>query len=376
VFTGRVTSSAITRTDQLFGVTATGDSVQRWTIDDGEVRVSVLSLGATVQSLEVPDGAGGRVDIVLGFDDVAGYQNTKTFAGAVVGRLANRLTDARFTLDGVEHEIVPNEGSVALHGGLDGFHRRIWSVEPYTAPDGGGEGLRLQLVSPDGDQGFPGRLEVTVDYLLVPGRRTLRIDYRATTDGPTVVNLTQHAYFNLAGSLPVGTASSPTLDGQQLQVDAAHYTPVDGRLLPSGEEAHTIGTSFDLRQPQPLDFLSLDHNLIVGDGLPVPPGQPLRWTAALEHKASGRRLEVLSTEPGIQVYTGGGLDGSEIGKGGIAYQQGAAICLETQHFPDAPNHPQFPSTTLRPGEEYVSRTEWRFGTAAQIPHPIEPHHHD
>ena len=358
-----MTSSAITYADQLFGVTATGESVQRWTMDDGEVRIQVLSLGAVIQSLEVPDGVGGRVDVVLGFDDVAGYQNTKTFAGAVVGRVANRLSEARFTLDGVEYSIVPNEGTTALHGGLDGFHRRIWSVEPYAEPEGTadrGEGLRLRLTSPDGDQGFPGKLDVTVDYLLVPGQRTLRIDYRATTDAPTVVNLTQHAYFNLAGSLPVGTAESPTLDGQQLQVDAAHYTPVDGKLLPSGEEAHTIGTSFDLREPQPLDFLNLDHNLILGDGLPVPPGEPLRWAAALEDPASGRRMEVLSTEPGIQVYTGAGLDGSEIGKGGIAYQKGAAICLETQHFPDAPNHPEFPSTTLRPGEEYLSRTEWRF----------------
>jgi aldose 1-epimerase len=359
-----VTSSDIAYTNQPFGVTATGESVERWTMDDGEIAIGVLSLGGIIQSLEVPDAAGERADIVLGFDDVAGYQNTKTFAGALIGRLANRLADSRFTLDGVEYSIVPNEGSTALHGGLDGFHRRIWAIEPYTEVDSGadapGIGLRLRLVSPDGDQGFPGELQVTVDYLLVPGQRRLKINYRATTDRPTVVNLTHHAYFNLAGSQPVGTATSPTLDGQQLQVAAAHYTPVDGRLLPSGEEAHTVGTSFDLREPQPLDFLNLDHNLIVGDGLPVPPGQPLRWAAALEHPASGRRMEVLSTEPGIQVYTGGGLDGTEIGKSGVAYQKGAGICLETQHFPDAPNHPEFPSTTLRPGEEYLSRTEWRF----------------
>jgi aldose 1-epimerase len=353
-----VTTSAISCTDQPFGVTATGEPVQRWTIDDGEVAVGVLSLGGIIQSLEVPDGAGGRVDVVLGFDDVAGYESTKTFAGALIGRLANRLTDARFTLDGVEYAVEPNEGSTALHGGREGFHRRIWAIEPHT--EGDAEGLRLRLVSPDGDQGFPGRLEVTVDYLLVPGQRCLRINYRARTDRPTVVNLTQHAYFNMAGSRPVGASISPTLDGQRLQVAAAHYTPVDGRLLPSGEEAHTVGTSFDLREPQPLDFLSLDHNLILGNGQPVPPGEPLRWAAALEHPASGRRMEVLSTEPGIQVYTGGGLDGTEVGKGGVAYQKGAGICLETQHFPDAPNHPEFPSTTLRPGEEFFSRTEWRF----------------
>jgi len=358
-----VTSSAIAYTEQPFGVTATGESVQRWTMDDGEIAVGVLSLGAIIHSLELPQSGvsqsgAGRVDVVLGFDDVAGYETSKTFAGAVVGRLANRLAESKFTLDGVEYSVVPNEGSTALHGGLDGFHRRIWEIEPHADADG--EGLRLRLVSPDGDQGFPGRLEVTVDYLLVPGQRRMKINYRAQTDRPTVVNLTQHAYFNLAGSLPIGTATSPTLDGQLLQVAAAHYTPVDGRLLPSGEEAHTVGTSFDLREPQPLDFLNLDHNLILGNGLPIPPGEPLRWAAALEDSVSGRRLEVLSTEPGIQVYTGGGLDGTEVGKGGIAYQKGAGICLETQHFPDAPNHPEFPSTMLRPGEEYLSRTEWHF----------------
>ncbi len=224
-----MTSSAIA-TQISFGVTATGESVQRWTIDDGDIRVGVLSLGGVIQSLEVPDAAGEQADIVLGFDDVAGYENSKTFAGSVVGRLANRLSNSRFTLDGVEYSIVPNEGDTALHGGLDGFHRRIWSVEPHA--EDGAEGLRLRLTSPDGDQGFPGRLDVIVDYLLVPGERRLRINYHAVTDKPTVVNLTQHAYFNLAGSLPVGTASSPTLDGQRIQVDAAHYTPVNGRLLP------------------------------------------------------------------------------------------------------------------------------------------------
>lgn len=369
-----MTSSAIAYTEQRFGVTATGESVQRWTMDDGEVTVGVLSLGAIIQSLDVPGPKGGRADVVLGFDDVAGYQASKTFAGAVIGRLANRLTEARFTLDGVEYSISPNEGNTALHGGADGFHRRIWAIEPYA--EGDAEGLRLRLVSPDGDQGFPGRLEVTVDYLLVPGQRCLRINYGAVTDRPTVVNLTQHSYFNLAGHLPVETASSPTLDGQLLQVAAAHYTPVDGRLLPSGEEAHTIGTSFDLREPRALDFLSLDHNLILGNGRPVPPAEPLRWAAALEDPASGRRMEVLSTEPGIQVYTGVGLDGTEVGKAGIAYQKGAGICLETQHFPDAPNHPEFPSTTLRPGEQYRSRTEWRFnpGPGSAPLDPVEHRH--
>jgi aldose 1-epimerase len=347
-----VTSSGIAYAEAGFGVTAAGESVTRWTIDDGELAVGVLSLGGIIHSLQVPDPAGRRDDVVLGFDDVAGYEASKGFVGALIGRLANRLAGGEFTLDGTRHRLATNERGNTLHGGPEGFHRRIWSIEPYA--DGTGTGLRLGLVSPDGDQGFPGRLEVTVDYLLVPGRRRLDIRYSARTDQATVVNLTQHAYFNL------GAAPAKGRDGHLLQVRADHYTPVDGRGLPSGEIAHVIGTSFDLNQPQSLDFLSLDHNLVLG--APVPPGGPLRPAATLVHPASGRRLEVFSTEPGIQVYTGGGLDGTELGKGAVRYQRGAGICLETQHFPDAPNQPDFPSTTLRPGEEFSSRTQWRFSS--------------
>jgi aldose 1-epimerase len=345
-----VTSSGITYAEADFGVTLSGEPVRKWTIDDGELAVGVLSLGGIIHSLHVPDSAGRRDDVVLGFDDLAGYEASRGFVGALIGRLANRVTGGTFTLDGTRYRLDPNEGDSTLHGGPDGFHRRIWSIEPYAGPVGAG--LRLRLVSPDGDQGFPGRLEVTVDYLLVPGRRRLKIHYGARTDRVTVLNLTQHAYFNLSGAPAKG------LDGHLLQVCADHYTPVDGRGLPSGEIAHVIGTSFDLNQPQSLDFLNLDHNLVLGD--PVPAGAPLRWAAALEHPASGRRLEVLSSEPGIQIYTGGGLDGTELGKGDVRYQRGAGVCLETQHFPDSPNHPRFPSTTLRPGEEFSSRTEWRF----------------
>jgi aldose 1-epimerase len=347
-----VTSSGITYAEAGFGVTASGESVSKWTIDDGELAVGVLSLGGIIHSLHAPDSGGQRDDVVLGFDQVAGYEASRGFVGALIGRLANRVAGGRFSLDGVRYELATNEGDTTLHGGPGGFHRRIWSVEPHADADGAG--LRLGLVSPDGDQGFPGRLEVTVDYLLVPGQRRLKIHYQARTDRATVVNLTQHAYFNLSAAPAKG------LDGHLLQVRADHYTPVDGRGLPSGEIAHVIGTSFDLNQPQSLDFLNLDHNLVLGD--PLAPGAPLRWAAALEQPASGRRLEVLSTEPGIQIYTGGGLDGTELGKGEVPYRRGAGVCLETQHFPDSPNQPAFPSTTLRPGEEFSSRTEWRFST--------------
>ncbi len=375
-----MTSWAITCVEADFGRTAAGEPVTCWTIDDGEISVSVLSLGGIIQSLLVPGADGRRADVVLGFDDVAGYEQTKTFAGALIGRLANRLAQGRFTLDGSDYTIVPNEGETALHGGLDGFHRRIWAVTPHA--DELGTGLRLQLVSPDGDQGFPGRLEVSVDYLLAPGRRFL-IRYTARTDKTTVVNLTQHAYFNLGGAV----LSGPTLDGHLLRVEAAHYTPVNGRGLPSGEVAHVVGTPLDLRTPQSLDFLSLDHNLILdgastgadagaevghghghGHGLedgvrPGPAAEPeLVWAAALDHPATGRRMEVLTSEPAVQVYSGIGLDGSEVGKSGVRYQRSAAVCLETQHYPDAPNHKDFPSTVLQPGEEFRSLTEWRFST--------------
>jgi aldose 1-epimerase len=356
-----VTSSGITCTQADFGVTSSGEPVQRWTIDDGELSLGVLNLGGVIQSLTVPDAAGNRDDVVLGFDDVAGYQASKTFAGALIGRFANRIAGAQFELDGVKYEVSPNERGNTLHGGPDGFHRRIWKVQPHT--DEFGSGLRLQLVSPDGDQGFPGRLDVTVDYLLVPGQRRLQIRYAARTDRPTVLNLTQHSYFNLGGVLPPRTAQAVSLDGHTLTVGSGHYTPVDSQLLPSGEIAHVIGTPFDLRSPQYLDFLSFDHNLVL-DPQPDPSDQSaddgLHFAALLEHSANGRRLEIRTTEPGLQVYTGTGLDGSEVGKGSLAYLSGAGVALETQHFPDAPNHPEFPTVVLRPGEDFSSSTQWRF----------------
>lgn len=353
------------RTD--FGTTAAGEPVDQWVMDDGTLRLGVLTYGATIRTLEVPAGTGGdRVDVVLGFDDVAGYEQTTAFIGALVGRLANRLSNARFTLDSTTYEIAANEGANALHGGTDGFNRRIWSAEPI---DGG---LRLSLTSPAGDQGFPGRLEVTVDYLLLPGG-TLRLRYAATTDAPTVVNLTQHAYFNLAGG--AGGSPVPTLDGHTLQVGSGHYTPVDPALLPSGEIAHVTGTPMDLRTPQSLDFLNLDHNLVLDeepeetghghghgsaqaeDGLPAQ-----HFAARLRHEASGRTMTVTTSEPAVQVYTGGKLDGSQTGKSGALHAAGAGVCLETQGFPDAPNHADFPSVVLRPGEQYLTVTDWAFSS--------------
>ncbi|GAB6899534.1 aldose epimerase family protein [Kineosporia succinea] len=355
-----MTSTDITYERSAFGVTAAGEPVERWTLDDGTLRVSVLTYGGNIQSLEVPSGAGTeeRVDVVLGFDDIAGYEGTKAFISALIGRVANRLAGSRFSLDGTEYEITANEGPNSLHGGVDGFNRRVWTA---TEIDGG---LRLSLVSPDGDQGYPGELTVSVDYLLLPGG-TFRIRYAATTSAPTVVNLTQHAYFNLGG-----VSGKPSIDGHTLRVASGHYTPVDPALLPSGEVAHVVGTPMDLRTAQPLDFLNLDHNLVLDSSEETEAGhghghghddEGLHFAALLTHEPSGRTLTVTTTEPAIQVYTGSQLDGSDTGKGGVVYGASAGLCLETQNYPDAPNQPDFPSIVLRPGQEYRQITDWTFG---------------
>nr|WP_269809453.1 aldose epimerase family protein [Kineosporia rhizophila] len=337
-------------------------------MDDGTLRVSVLTLGGNIQALEVPAGSGeGRVDVVLGFDEVAGYENTKAFISALIGRVANRLTGSKFTLDGTEYQVSANEGANSLHGGVEGFNKRIWAAEQIPG------GLRLSLTSPDGDQGYPGELTVVVDYLLLPGG-TFRIRYDATTSAPTVVNLTQHAYFNLAGA---GTGST---DGHTLRVASGHYTPVNQELLPSGEIAHVVGTPMDLRTAQELDFLNLDHNLVLDEEEPAEAeaeaghghghghtvgsaedGLPAQhFCAELKHTASGRTLTVTTSEPAVQIYTGSQLDRSDVGKGGVVYGPGAGLCIETQNFPDAPNHEEFPSIVLRPGERYLTVTDWKF----------------
>lgn len=344
---------SITYSDEVFGQTQQGTPVRRWTIDDGELSVGVLELGGTVQSLLVPGAGGERADVVLGFDDVAGYEGTKTYAGGIIGRLANRLTGGSFTLDGATWQTDTNEGPNTVHGGPVGFNRRLWTVDPISTDDG--SGLRLTLVSEAGDQGFPGRLSVEVTYLLVPGERRLLMSFAATTDAPTVVNLTQHGYYNLAGQAAIG--GSAGLDGHQLQVFAGHYTPVDGQGLPSNsEEAHVVGTPFDLREPRDLDFLSFDHNFVI-DGWD---GETLQPAAVLSHAGAGRTLEIRTTQPGLQVYTGNGFDGSEAGKGGGRFRAGAALALEAQHLPDSPNQPGYPSVVLRPGETFAARTELRF----------------
>jgi len=296
--------------------------------------------------------------VVLGFDTLDGYlANPGPFFGALIGRYGNRIAHARFTLNGTEYTLDRNDGQNSLHGGARGFDKRVWT--PRELPDGG---LELTYVSKDGEGGYPGNLKATVTYHLTDANE-LRIDYLATTDKPTVVNLTNHSYFNLRG------AGSGNVLGHLVTLNADRFTPVDAGLIPTGELRPVSGTPFDFRKPTAIgariaqgdEQLKLargyDHNWVINRA-----GNDLVLAARVEDPESGRVLEARTTEPGIQFYTANFLDGSIHGKGGKVYGQRYAFCLETQHFPDSPNHPKFPSTELKPGQQYRSTTVFRFST--------------
>ncbi|WP_233290487.1 aldose epimerase family protein [Kitasatospora sp. MBT66] len=335
-----------------------GRPVTRWTIGspDGPT-AEVLDLGARLQALHVPDRHGRLANVVLGCDDVEDLLGEAAYLGASVGRYANRIADGLLSLDGTEHPLTTRPNGHTLHGGADGFATRLWAGVPVR--QGRRTGVCLRLDSADGDQGFPGALTAVATYLLDPDGE-LRIDYLATTDAPTVVNLTNHAYLNLAGE------GHGTVLDHLLRVDAQGYLPVDARLIPLGPVADVTGTPFDLREavvigervaaedPQVrLAGGGFDHNWVLD-------GVGFRRVAELSHPASGRRVECRTTEPGLQVYTGNHFDGSLTGRSGRRYGRHAGIALETQHFPDSPNRPDYPSTVLRPGEEYRSTTVYRF----------------
>lgn len=313
--------------------------------------LEVVTAGAAVRRLLVSD-IEGETNVVLGHLDPMTYAVDGGYLGATIGRFGNRLAGARFTLDGVEHRLAANEGRNALHGGLEGFDQRDWTVEEQ-----GPSHVRLGLHSPDGDQGFPGALDVSVTYTVAPG--SVRIDYEATTDADTVVSLTNHTYFNLDGE------GNGPVDAHRLTVSADTFTPVDAELIPTGEVRDVTGTPFDLRRPTVVaDALShQDEQLVHGGGIDhnlVVPGAGMRHVATLRG-TSGRTLEVRSDQPGVQVYTGAHFDGTVTGTGGTAYGPRAGIALETQGFPDAPNHANLPSTRLRAGERHTSTTTWRLG---------------
>ena len=340
-----------------FGTLPDGRRVHRWTLkDEVGLTAHVLTYGAILQSLHAPDSGGRTADIALGYDELEGYLARAPFFGATIGRFGNRIAGGRFTLDGQAYQVPLSDPprSNSLHGGEKGFDTRLWDAEPVA------DGVELRLVSADGDQGFPGALSVAVRYTLAAGQ--LRIDYRATTDAPTVVNLTNHTYLNLAGE------GAPTVLDHDLSLAAAAFLPVDEQLIPLGEPAPVAGTPFDFttsRQlgehiDEPHEQLALaggyDHCWVLDGGRTTNP----RPVAELVHAPSGRILTMSTTEPGIQVYTGNGLDGTLTGPSGRPYRRYAGIALETQHFPDSPNRPHFPTTELRPGTEYRSSTIYAF----------------
>ncbi|MFF8968403.1 aldose epimerase family protein [Streptomyces sp. NPDC014995] len=343
----------------LFGKLADGTEVHRWALENGGTRLKVLDYGGVVQSLEIPDRHGHHRNVSLGFDTIEDYVASSPYFGALIGRYGNRIGDGRFTLDGTPHRVDVNDGANSLHGGGRGFDSRMWDVEPFT--QGSDVGLYLSRTSADGEMGYPGTLEVKVTYTLTE-RGDWRIDYEATTDRTTVVNLTSHVYWNLAGE------GSGSVHDHELWIAASRYTPVDSGLIPTGELAEVAGTPFDFRRAktvgedlrvaheQLLYAKGMDHNWVLDKGATAKP-LPV---ATLRDPVSGRTLRVSTTEPGLQFYSGNFLDGTLVGTGGNVYRQGDALCLETQHFPDSPNKPSFPSTVLRPGQTYRSTTVHSF----------------
>ncbi len=346
----------------LFGTTPDGEPIHCWTLGSTSgVRVQVLTLGGILHSLQVPDPDGHADEVVRGLTAAADYQGPNPFFGALIGRYANRIADGRFTLDGRTYQVPATDRGHALHGGPEGFHRRLWTASPGPVRDDL-LSLTLELHSPDGDMGFPGALDVTVVYSL-DAAGTLAVDYSARTDRPTVLNLTNHAYFNLAG------AARDDVLGHVLTLDADRYLPVTAQAIPLDGPVPTAGTPFDFSRPRPLGerIADDDPQLTAAGGYDhcwvlTPPADPAvpRRAAVLEDPGSGRRMEVWTTEPGIQVYTGNGLDGSFTGPDGRPLGRHCAICLETQHYPDTPNRPAYPAALLNPGEPFHTRTEFRF----------------
>lgn len=355
-------AAAMTVTSSVFGTMPDGTVVNVFTLTNGHgVEARIITYGAAVASIKVPDRSGRFDDIVTGFDTLDGYLTRSRFFGAIVGRYANRIANARFTLEGRTFELAANNGKNHLHGGRRGFDKVVWKSSPFERD--GNVGVTLSYVSVDGEEGYPGTLNVTVTYTLT-ARDELRIDYAATTDKATPVNLSNHSYFNLAGH------GSRDILEHLLSVDADAYTPVDETLIPTGEIAPVAGTPFDFRTPTAIGARidsdaeqtrrgkGYDHNFVLN-------GRPgtLRPVARLVDPSSGRTMDVATTEPGMQFYSGNNLDGSAVGKSGRAYGRRTSLCLETQHFPDSPNRPNFPSTILKPGEQFRSTTVFTFGVA-------------
>jgi len=322
-----------------FGTTA-GAEVYLYTLtNDLGYKVSITTYGGAVTSLWAPDRDGNFGDIVRGFETLDEYVSNPRYFGPLIGRHANRIARGRFTLNGVEYQLPRNNNANHLHGGFKGFDKRVWNATE------GDDVLHLSYFSHDGEEGYPGNVEAFVDYRL--SGNELSLEYRATTDRATIVNLTNHSYFNLKGE--------GTILQHELTLNADGFTPVSEDLIPTGEIKPVAGTSMDFREGRAIATGGYDHNFVLNDW-----DGSLRSAVRLYEPSSGRELEILTNQPGMQFYSGNFLDGSFIGKNGVAYVKYAGLCLEPQHFPDAPNHPNFPSTVLRPGEEYKHSTVLRF----------------
>lgn len=346
-------------TSKPFGQTPDGKQVDIFTLTNKNGLVAqITNFGGIVTSLSVPDRDGKMADVVLGFDDLDGYVNEHPYFGALIGRIGNRVAKGKFTLEGKEYTLAINNGPNHLHGGLKGYDKVVWKAQPIETADG--PSLRLMYVSPDGEEGYPGTLTCGVTYTLT-NDNTLKIEYDAVTDKATPINLTQHSYFNLAGH------NSGDILSHEAMINADNFTPTDETLIPTGEIWAVEGTPMDFRtfaeigaridsSYEQIKFGGgYDHNWVLNnkDG-------KLALAASFYEKTSGRLMEVLTTEPGVQFYVGNFLDGSNVGKGGAVYNYRNGFCAEAQHFPDSPNQPGFPTTILQPGQTYKQTTAYRF----------------
>jgi aldose 1-epimerase len=343
-----------------FGKTPAGEEITLYTLKNKNgMEIGVMNYGAILTSIKVPDAKGQVTDVALGFDSLEGYLGPHPYMGATVGRYANRIAKGKFKLNGKEYTLATNNGPNALHGGLKGFDKKVWTAKSIDTPSG--PAVEMTYLSPDGEEGYPGALTATVTYALTNDNE-IRISYRATTDADTVLNLTNHSYFNLAGAGKGGI-----LD-HVVTIQADRFTPVDSGLIPTGELKSVEGTPFDFRTPTAIgaridqvadEQIKLgggyDHNFVINGEAGV-----MRLAARVKEPVSGRVMEVLTDQPGMQFYTGNFLDGSVIGKGGAKYEKRFGFCMETQHFPDSPNKPDFPSVVLKPGETYATTTVYRF----------------
>jgi aldose 1-epimerase len=364
VFAAAAHATGASVTKAPFGTTADGKSVDKYTLtNDAGASIDVITFGGILTRVMMPDKAGHMGDVALGFDNLKQYETESPYFGALVGRFANRIAKGTFTVDGTTYHVPINNGVNSLHGGKIGYDKRVWEAKEVQSPDG--PSLQLDLTDHDGDQGYPGTVKVTATYTLTQ-TNTIRIVYSAVTDKATPINLTNHSYWNLKD------AGASVIDDHVLKTFAAHYTPVDATQIPTGEIAPTAGTPIDFSTAKPIgrdikamggDPAGYDHNLVLAAHDP----SKMVEAVAVWEPTTGREMQVWTTEPGCQFYSGNFLDGKVKGRGGVAYQMHSAFAFEAQHFPDSPNQKDFPSSILKPGETYHQTTEYRFAAS-----PVSP----